>query len=219
MFAPALTLRPVRPADSGALAHVAYETAFFGESAARFFPSRPLFAALWVAPYLTPGGGGVGFVAERQGGEVVGYILGSVDRGRYSHALAAQVPGLLGRLVTGRLPGAWPSLRYLLRSTFYGVPHPPADLYPAHLHLNLLASARGLGAGGALLDAYLSELRARRVPGVQLSTTRRNAAAVHLYERRGFRVWAAQQTPLWTPWTGQAEEQVTMALDLTRGWA
>ncbi|WP_216318331.1 GNAT family N-acetyltransferase [Deinococcus aestuarii] len=218
MSAPALTLRPVRPADRDTLAHVAYETAYFGESAARFFPSRPLFAALWVAPYLTPDGGGLGFVAER-GGEVVGYILGSVDPRRYSRALAAQGPGLLGRLVTGRLPGAVPSLRYLLRSAVYGVPHPPADLYPAHLHLNLLASARGLGAGGALLDAYLCELRARGVPGVQLSTTRRNAAAVHLYERRGFRVWAARRTALWTPWTGQAEEGVTLALDLTRGRA
>lgn len=152
MSAPALTLRPVVPTDRDALARVAYETAYFGESAARFFPSRPLFAALWVAPYLTPGGGGLGFVAEREGGEVVGYILGSVDPRRYSLALAAQVPGLLGRLVTGRLPGAGPSLRYLLRSTRYGVEHPPADLYPAHLHLNLLASSRGLGAGGALLS-------------------------------------------------------------------
>lgn len=42
---PGLTLRPVRPADALALAHVAYETAFFCESAGRFFPSRLLFAA------------------------------------------------------------------------------------------------------------------------------------------------------------------------------
>ncbi|WP_019584895.1 GNAT family N-acetyltransferase [Deinococcus apachensis] len=208
-----LTLRPVQPTDSAALARVAYETAFFGESAERFFPCRPLFAALWVAPYLRPGAGGVGFVAL-WGEEVVGYILGSVDPGRYTLAIAAQVPGLFRQLLRGQLPGAWPSLTYLLRSVRYGVPHPPADRYPAHLHLNLLASARGLGAGGALLDAFLAELRARRVPGVQLSTTRRNVAAVGLYTRRGFREWAARRTPLWTPWTGQPEEQLTMALDL-----
>lgn len=210
---PRLTLRPVQPGDAAALAHVAYETAFFGASAERFFPCRPLFAALWVAPYFQAGSGSVGFVALR-GEEVLGYILGSVDPGRYALALTAQVPGLLGQWLRGQLPGVWPSVAYLLRSALYRVPHPPADRYPAHLHLNLLASARGLGAGGALLDAFLAELRARRVPGVQLSTTRRNVAAVELYTRRGFREWAARRTRLWTPWTGQTEEQVTMALNL-----
>lgn len=211
-----LTLRPVRRTDADALVHVAYATGFFGESARRFFPSKALFAALWVAPYLRPGAGGVGFVAKR-GGQVVGYILGSVDPGRYALALAAQVPGLLWRGLTGRLPGALASLRYLLRAARFHLPAPPAGRYPAHLHLNLLAQARGLGAGGALLDAFLAELRSRRVPGVQLSTTRRNEAAVHLYAKRGFREWAARRTPLWKPWTGQDEEHLIMTLDLAGG--
>ncbi|GMA15098.1 GNAT family N-acetyltransferase [Deinococcus metallilatus] len=210
-----LTLRPVRRTDAGALAQVAYATGFFGESARRFFPSRALFAALWVTPYLTPGAGGLGFVAER-GGQVVGYILGSVDQRRYALALAAQVPGLLWRLLTGRLPGALASLRYLLRAARFGLPAPPTSRYPAHLHLNLLPEARGLGAGGALLDAFLAELRSRHVPGVQLSTTRRNVAAVHLYVRRGFREWVSRRTSLWKPWSGQEEEHLIMVLDLTR---
>lgn len=208
-----LTLRPVCRGDVDALVHVAYATGFFGESAARFFPSQGLFAALWVTPYLMAGAGGVGFVAER-GGQVVGYILGSVSQRRYARALAMQVPGLLWRWLTGRLPGALASLRYLLRAARFRLPAPPAHRYPAHLHLNLLPQARGLGAGGALLDAFLAELRSRHVPGVQLSTTRRNVAAVHLYARRGFREWAARRTPLWRPWTGQDEEHLIMTLDL-----
>lgn len=211
---PSLAVRPLLPQDEAAVARIAYETAFFGESGVQFFPSQPLFAALWAAPYFGRGAGGVGFVAER-GGEVVGYIVGSVDPRRYARALAAGVPGLLARWLRGQLPGARPSLAYLWRSVLYRVPHPPADRYPAHLHLNLRSSSRGLGAGGALLGAFLAELRARHVPGVQLSTTRRNAAAVHLYARHGFTEWAARRTPLWRPWTGQDEEGLTMTLDLT----
>lgn len=49
------------------------------------------------------------------------------------------------------------------------------------------AEARGIGVGGALLDACISRCRAsREVELLTLSVTSGNEAAVHLYERAGF---------------------------------
>ena len=61
----------------------------------------------------------------------------------------------------------------------------------------MLESARGHGLGRRLLERFLTQLEARGVLGVQLSTTDRNEAAVHLYERVEFRVWASSETKLY----------------------
>ena len=45
-------VRPLRPADFAAVAEVAYDTGFFGESAARYFPDAALFGDLWAGPYF-----------------------------------------------------------------------------------------------------------------------------------------------------------------------
>lgn len=53
--------------------------------------------------------------------------------------------------------------------------------------MGVLADARGTGAGAALLDALVA--RARDLPGIEtlyLLTSRKCAAAIHLYERAGF---------------------------------
>ena len=68
---------------------------------------------------------------------------------------------------------------------------------PAHLHINLDARWRGHGAGSALTEAYLDELRALDVPGVHLLTTILNLSAVDLYTRLRFGLLGARATRLW----------------------
>jgi ribosomal protein S18 acetylase RimI-like enzyme len=60
--------------------------------------------------------------------------------------------------------------------------------YPAHLHIDLLARARGLGLGRVLIERLLTELRARSVAGVHLGVDPANANAIGFYEHLGFRV-------------------------------
>ncbi|MFC6659517.1 hypothetical protein [Deinococcus multiflagellatus] len=124
MAADGLVLRPVGPQDGPALAAVAYHTAFFGESAAAFFPDAALFAALWTAPYLHAGFGG--HVALR-GAEVVGFILGAPDPGRYRAALLAQVARVLPTALA-RASG-WASLPYLRRTVSWPAPTPMNMLF------------------------------------------------------------------------------------------
>ncbi|THF85107.1 GNAT family N-acetyltransferase [Deinococcus sp. KSM4-11] len=204
-------LRPVRPDDRAALAQIAYHTGFFGASAAVYFPDAALFGALWMEPYLggagVEGAGAAGFVADLDG-VVLGYIVGAPDHGAYQRALTAVVARFL---TTHRpTPDTLRSLRYLVRAARYSSPHADWMAYPAHLHLNLLPAARGLGVGRRLLDAHLSALGGLGVPGVQLSTTTENGAAITLYGRAGFGVLASRDSPLWMPWLGRATTHVVM---------
>lgn len=196
----------MRPDDEAEVSAIAYATGFFGESADRYFPARRLFGRLWVTPYLrTPAP--LGYVATN-GDAISGYIIGSASWESYHRGLLHTLPVALG--------SAWPpaplrpSVRFLLRVARYGLPHADPARYPAHLHLNLLASARGQRLGERLLAAYLERLQALGVGGVQLSTTTENVAAMKLYGRSGFEVLREAQTPLWTPYLGRPTTQVVM---------
>lgn len=199
----------MRPADEARLGEIAYLTGFFGGSAERYFPDPQLFADLWMRAYFRLPDS-VGFVAQVSG-DVIGYIIGSVDERAYRRALVRVVvdtvlPGLLSRRY--RRPLA--ALPYLLRSLRYPSPHVSVGEFPAHLHLNLLPTSRGLGLGDNLLQGFLQRLRERGVPGVQLSTTDENVAALGLYRKAGFSVAAAEQTQLWTPWLGRPARQLCL---------
>ena len=207
-------IRPVRGDDEAVVGQIAFQTGFFGDSAARYFPAPRLFALLWVGPYFH-GAGQAGYVAE-QGSRVLGYVLGAPEPGRYRRAL--------WRVINGGLWRAWPAPEPLLRCLAYlgrAARFPPAhadwDTYPAHLHLNLLPGARGHHLGERLLRTHLAALTAAGIPGVQLSTTSENRAALGLYRKLGFHVVTERQTALWTPWLGHPTSQVVMARSLTPG--
>ena len=200
--------------DFESLSQIAYQTGFFGESAVRFFPSASLFADLWVRPYLDETGQvSCNFLAE-SGGKVLGYIIGTVDLGRYRPWFVRNLPGLLLKALSGGYPGLWPSLPYLLRMALYPSRLAALERFPAQLHINLLPESRGMGLGQKLMEAYLECLSAQKIPGVQLSTTRENQAAIKLYERNGFQVYSEYSSPLWRPWLGHDAVHVVMTKGL-----
>lgn len=207
------SLRQACPDDLAALGTVAYATGFFGASAARYFPDQRLFADLWVRPYLrlTP----AGLLAEDAAGPL-GYVLGSSSGRAYRRALAATLAqAVLPGLLRGRYPQLRGSLPYLLRLARYPGREADAARFPAHLHLNVLARARGQGAGEALLRGYLAALSEMGVPGVQLSTTHENQAALGLYRKLGFEVLLEYSSPLWRPWLGRDAEHLVLGLELS----
>lgn len=206
------TLRPATWRDWPLLGQLAYRTAYFGLGAEHFFPDPVLFEDLWMYPYRLTAH--AAFLAE-QDGQALGYIIGALDQRAYSRALAVTLLArVLPRLLTLRYPRPLSALPYLRR--LVAAPTPSADpaRYPAHLHLNLLPQARGAGLGGRLLDAYLQALRARGVPGVQLSTTLENAAALRTYTRAGFQIHDQRSSDLWTPWLGHPTVLVVMVREL-----
>lgn len=206
------TVRPLRPDDWEGVVAVAYATAFFGTPASRFFADKQLFADLWVAPYFG-GTGCCGFVAE-ESERVVGYVLGSCDTARYRRWLWRRAPLLIGRALTGGYRALGGSLPYLGRALRHPAKSVSTQDFPAHLHINLLTEARGHGLGRSLLEHHLACLAALGVPGVQLSTTLENPAALALYESLGFAVASRYRSSLWRPWLGRSVEHVVMALQL-----
>lgn len=202
-------IRPVRPSDETRLGQIAYQTGFFGDSAERYFPDPQLFADLWVRAYFRLPGA-VGSVAQVDG-EVIGYIVGAVDGAAYRRALGRViVDTVLPGLITRRYTRPLAALPYLTRSLRFPSPHAAETDFPAHLHLNLLPQSRGLGLGRGLLQAFLDQLRERGVPGVQLSTTDQNGAALRLYAQAGFTVADTAETGLWTPWLGHPARQLCL---------
>ena len=204
-------VRPVRASDFAGVSEIAYATGFFGASASRYFPDAALFGDLWVRPYFV--GPPTGFVAEDDG-RLLGYIIGTVSWTTYRRAFARVLAGVLWRVIRGGYARPAGALPFLLRQVRCSTPHAPEAAFPAHLHLNLVEDARGLGLGSALLQAYLELLMDRGVPGVQLSTTLENRAAVAVYRRFGLTVWATWESPLWVPWLGRPAMHVIMTRTL-----
>lgn len=208
-----MNIRPVTKDDLEAVGQIAYATGFFGQSAAHYFKDANLFRDIWVRSYIH-GPGCCNYLAEQEG-KVVGYIVGTCNQQAHVRYLAFNLfPFVLRRWARGEYPYWASSFLHLLRVFRYSRKAAPAQRYPAHLHLNLLPEVRGLGLGRELLQAYLACLKARRLPGVQLSTTRENQAAVALYQKLGFKIFAEYESPLWRPLLGRNVLHLVMVHDL-----
>ena len=66
------------------------------------------------------------------------------------------------------------------------VPDVVVDEYPAHLHIDLLARARGHGHGRTLVERQLASLRRHGVRGVHLDVATDNGNAIEFYRHLGF---------------------------------
>jgi ribosomal protein S18 acetylase RimI-like enzyme len=67
----------------------------------------------------------------------------------------------------------------------YQVPE-NAELYPAHLHIDLLPRAQGQGMGRKIMMVFLEKLRELEIPGVHLGVGKKNPNAIMFYEHLGF---------------------------------
>jgi ribosomal protein S18 acetylase RimI-like enzyme len=77
----------------------------------------------------------------------------------------------------------------------------PKTRHKAHLiGMFVRQDCRGIGAGAALLDAALEEARHRsEVLAITLTVTEGNAAAIALYESRGFEAFGVEPMAIATP--------------------
>jgi GNAT superfamily N-acetyltransferase len=60
------------------------------------------------------------------------------------------------------------------------------DGHPAHLHINLLARARGTGLGRELMERTMTALWARGAPALHVAVSARNDRALGFYAHLGF---------------------------------
>jgi len=183
-----IVIRHYQLTDRGAVRRIAYDTAFFGNSAEVFFDSRELLEDLLTSYYLDHEPESC-FVAESQG-RVIGYLIGSKDYLALGKRAQGKVlPRLLGKSI---LQGALLKRKNfifiikLMRSFFRGELSSPdfSREYPAVLHINLADGFRNLGIGSRLMDAFFGYLARQKVKGVHLATFSENAR--RFYQRQGF---------------------------------
>jgi ribosomal protein S18 acetylase RimI-like enzyme len=183
------TIRLARPADRAAAYYVCLKTGDHGRDGEPFYRDDPdALGRMFVGPYLAyePE---LSLVVEDDGG-VCGYCLAALDSrafyARYDHEwrrrLCEQFPAPSGD------PATW--TRAAMVHSWYHQPDyfcpEPYELYPSHMHIDLLDRARGQGVGRRMIEQLMDELHKRGSPGTHLNVSVLNTPAMAFYRRLGF---------------------------------
>ncbi len=182
-------IRLARPGDEAGAYHVCLKTGNFGKDGEPFYRDDPdALGRIFVGPYLAYEPELSLVLEDAQG--VCGYALGAFDSkafyGRYERewrpALCAKFPE------PGGDPSTW-TRSQMVHSWYH---HPDYtcperyDLYPSHLHIDLLERAQGRGFGRRMLEQVMELLGQRGSPGAHLGVSMANGTALGFYQRLGF---------------------------------
>jgi ribosomal protein S18 acetylase RimI-like enzyme len=180
-----LRIEPAGLGDLPGSYRVCLLTGDAGEDATGRYRDPDLLGHVYVGPYLARGRDLQLVVVDDKG--VAGYLLSTDDSVAFeAWAEAHWWPPLRARypLIDDGSPDA----------RLIGKLHRPDPIdgavvreFPAHLHIDLLARARGGGTGRALIERLLADLRGRGIEGVHFGVDARNAKALGFYEHLGFR--------------------------------
>ncbi|PRW64167.1 GNAT family N-acetyltransferase [Actinopolyspora mortivallis] len=161
-----------------------------GEHARNILNEPELMAHVFASPYLAlqPD---LCFVAELAG-QPLGYVVAARDsvgffrdwRRHWSPRFVHSHPAPTRRESLLRAGDADVQLRSLLHRPC-SMLLPDTETYPSHLHVNVLAGARGRGVGAALLRVLFQALAEAGSPGVQLGVRATNASAHAFYRAMG----------------------------------
>jgi ribosomal protein S18 acetylase RimI-like enzyme len=211
----AATIRPFVETDTAAVHRIGADTARYGEPVEAIMNDRRLFIDIFMRPYTThyPD---TCWVAEVDG-DVVGYLTGCLDTAHHAAMFRQAVLRAARRALLLHYRLGWRTVRAgigFAREMLARPPSPDLAAYPAHLHINVAASQRGQGLGRRLMDTYLDYCRAQHVPGVHLSTSERNHAALHLYRRLGFELLHRYRSPYQSTVSRQPVDTLIMGLSL-----
>ena len=183
-------IRPATLGDQPGAYAVCLKTGDYGQDGEPFYMDDPdALGRVFVGPYLAfePD---LSLILEDEQG-VCGYALGALDsRAFYARYEAEWRPDLCARFPA---PEGDPSGWTRTQQVHHSYHHPdyfcpePYDLYPSHLHIDLLPHAQGRGYGRRMLERIMDTLRARGSPGAHLGVSTHNTRAFGFYRRVGFK--------------------------------
>lgn len=179
-----MRIRPFAAGDERALAEICARTALHGRDARGVLTDDRMWGEVFALPYATRHPA-LAFIVVSDADEPLGYIVGTDDIEAFASWF--QVDWWPSRRPESTAGGADEMLRHFA-DALGRTPHPYAESHPAELHIDLLPEAQGGGWGRALMDEFLSALRARQISGVQLGVSAVNAGAIAFYRRLGFAV-------------------------------
>lgn len=193
-----IDIRPFQPYDLPGMYRVCLRTGDSGRDATGLYGDPDLLPHIYAGPYPAADPG-LTFVAADASG-VLGYVVATAD----SHAFDGWLeehwwpelrlryplpPPPLSAPLSTPDPGDGTKDRQCVEHIHRpGPPEPKAlyERYPAHLHIDILPRGQGAGLGRRLMDALLTALRERGVPGLHLGVGAGNPGAHAFYLRLGF---------------------------------
>lgn len=181
------SIRPATAADHPALSRICLLTGDAGADATETMDDPQALGLVYALPYqvFAPD---LAFVAEDARG-VAAYVLGTSDTLAMHRWLEETwYPPLRARMTDpGPDASRWRGSDWVRRQIFAAT-LPPVDLarFPAHLHINLLPRAQGVGLGRALMARLIAALGARGAKGLHLGAAAANRRAIGFYSHLGF---------------------------------
>jgi ribosomal protein S18 acetylase RimI-like enzyme len=182
-------VRDYRPGDEKPAYCVCLKTGDHGNDGEAFYREDPdALGRVFVGPYLRfePE---LALILEDDMG-VCGYALGALDsRTFYDRYECEWRPNLCANFPapTGN-PSSWTrvqSIHYLYHHPDYFCPE-PYEIYPAHLHIDLLPRVHRQGYGTQMMDQLMGRLRSKGAPGVHLGMAASNDRAYRFYTSLGY---------------------------------
>jgi ribosomal protein S18 acetylase RimI-like enzyme len=183
------TVRPARAGDEPGAYHVCLKTGNNGQDGEPLYRDDPdALGRIFVGPYLRlePE---LSLVLEDEQG-ICGYALGALDsRAFYARYDAEWRPRLCSEFADPQGdPRRWTpaeQVHHFYHHPDYFCPE-PYEIYPSHLHIDLLPRAQGRGYGRRLIEQVLDLLRRHGSPGAHLGVSLLNARARAFYAHLGF---------------------------------
>ncbi len=183
-------IRLARPGDEQGAYYVCLKTGDFGKDGEPYYREDPeALGRIFVGPYLAyePQ---LSLILEDPEG-ICGYALAAYDSrafyDRYERewraCLCARFPEPKGE------PAKWSRVQTVYswyHHPDYTMPE-PYEIYPSHLHIDLLPRAQGRGYGRRMIEQLMDMLRQRGSPGAHLGVSLMNTPAYGFYQRLGFR--------------------------------
>lgn len=110
-------------------------------------------------------------------GKAVGYVICAENFDEFKPVFDADYLPLTEK---------WGADRYEWASTAYVLQEKYKDIYPAHLHIDILPEYHRKGCGGKLINALFDHLRSKGIKGVMLTVGSRNFTGIGFYKKYGF---------------------------------
>ena len=181
-------IRAYRASDLDKLYDICLKTGDAGRDATHLYRDPKLIGHVYAGAYgvLAPE---TALVAEDDEG-VCGYIIGPADTHAFEKRCEAEWWPGLRRHYAGPAgdPGSWSWDERMAHRIHHPdrMPRQINEIYPAHLHINLLPRLQGRGIGRQLIDRWLDRVRAMGARGACLGVGLRNDRAIRFYRAYGF---------------------------------
>jgi hypothetical protein len=185
-------IRPLRPADRQAVRDICVQTAWLGGPGSGHIPDDWIWAEFWTRYFTDRAPQHSWVICRTSDQQVAGYLMGAGDASRLDRYMPFLIPGIILRAIRKRLL-RWPDTRAaivaMLKSIARGEMSTPPGVarnYPATMHIDILAEARGRRYAPQLYELFAQRMRSLGVAGIHAQTLSVNKPITRFCQNAGF---------------------------------